>query len=146
MAEDFDFSKITASSEKLAKTHESTIKHLIKSSQNEKSKAELVKNHIKLLKEELKINKDLKPKEIKAIEAEIKATKNATKTTKKFGQSMKDAGAGLIKSIGKMAIDTALAVPTTIMNFMDATWGVNYFTSATKEFACPAIHPMHMLG
>ena len=146
MAEDFDFSKITASSEKLAKTHESTIKHLIKSSQNEKSKAELVKNHIKLLKEELKINKDLKPKEIKAIEAEIKATKNATKTTKKFGQSMKDAGAGLIKSIGKMAIDTALAVPKTIMNFMDATSGVNDFTSATKEFAGTALHPMHMLG
>ena len=58
MAEDFDFSKINASSEKLAKTHESTIKHLIKSSQNERSKAEIVKNHIKLLKEELKINKD----------------------------------------------------------------------------------------
>ena len=146
MAEDFDFSKINASSEKLAKTHESTIKHLIKSSQNEKSKAELVKNHIKLLKQELKINKDLKPKEIKAIEAEIKATKNATKTTKKFGESMKDAGAGLIKSIGKMAIDTALAVPRTILNFMDATSGVNDFTSATKEFAGTLGAPLHLLG
>ena len=59
MAEDFDFSKINASSEKLAKTHESTIKHLIKSAQTEKSKAMLVENHIKLLKQELKINKDL---------------------------------------------------------------------------------------
>jgi hypothetical protein len=146
MAEDFDFSKINASSEKLAKTHESTIKHLIKSSQNEKSKAELVKNHIKLLKQELKINKDLKPREVKAIEAEIKATKNATKTTKTFGKTMKDAGAGLIKSIGKMAIDTALAVPKTILNFMDATSGVNDFTSATKEFAGTALHPMHMLA
>ena len=106
MAEDFDFSKINASSEKLAKTHESTIKHLIKSSQNERSKAEIVKNHIKLLKEELKINKDLKPKEVKAIEAEIKATKNATKTTKHFGQQMKDAGAGLIKSLGKKVMAT----------------------------------------
>jgi hypothetical protein len=146
MAEDFDFSKINASSEKLARTHESTIKHLIKSSKDEKSKAELVKNHIKLLKQELKINKDLKPKEIKAIEDEIKATKNATKTTKKFGQSMKDAGAGLIKSIGKMAIDTALAVPRTIMNFMDATSGVNDFTSATKEFAGTLGAPLHLLG
>ena len=49
MAEDFDFEKINKSSEKLAKTHESSIKHLIKSAQNEKLKAELVKNHIKML-------------------------------------------------------------------------------------------------
>jgi hypothetical protein len=146
MAEDFDFSKIQASSEKLAKTHESTIKHLIKSARNEEQKSALVKNHIRLLKEELKINKDLKPKEIKAIEAEIKATKNSTKATQDFGTKIKDAGAGLIKSIGKMALDTALAVPRTIMNFMDATSGVNDFTSATKEFAGTALHPMHMLG
>ena len=146
MAEDFDFSKIIASSEKLAKTHESTIKHLIKSAKTEEHKADLVKNHIRLLKEELKINKDLKPKEIKAIEAEIKATKNSTKATRDFGSKIKDAGAGLIKSIGKMAMDTALAVPRTIANFMDATSGVQDFTSATKEFAGTALHPMHMLG
>ena len=146
MAEDFDFSKIIASSEKLAKTHESTIKHLIKSAKTEEQKADLVKNHIRLLKEELKINKDLKPKEIKAIEAEIKATKNSTKATRDFSTRIKDAGAGLIKSIGKMALDTALAVPRTIMNFMDATSGVQDFTSATKEFAGTALHPMHMLG
>ena len=146
MAEDFDFSKINASSEKLAKTHESTIKHLIKSAQTEKSKAMLVENHIKLLKQELKINKDLHPKEVKAIEAEIKATKNATKTTKAFGQKMKDAGAGIVKSLFGMAKDTALAVPKTIANFMDATSGVNDFTSATKEFAGTLLHPMHMLG
>ena len=146
MAEDFDFSKIQASSEKLAKTHESTIKHLIKSARTEEQKSALVKNHIRLLKEELKINKDLKPKQIKAIEAEIKATKNSTKATHSFGEKIKDAGAGLIKSIGKMALDTALAVPRTIMNFMDATSGVNDFTSATKEFAGTALHPMHMLG
>ena len=146
MAEDFDFTKINQSSEKLAKTHESTIKHLIKSSANEKTKAKLVANHIKLLKEELKTNKDLKPKEIKAIEAEIKATKNATKTTKDFGAQMKDAGAGLVKSFAKMALDTALAVPKTIMNFMDASTGAADFTSATKEFAGTALHPMHMLA
>jgi hypothetical protein len=146
MAEDFDFTKINQSSEKLAKTHESTIKHLIKSSTNEKTKAQLVANHIKLLKEELKINKDLKPKEIKAIEAEIKATKNATKTTKNFGAQMKSAGAGLISSIGKMALATAIAVPKTVLNFMDAGSGVKDFTSATKEFAGPLLHPMHMLG
>ena len=52
MAEDFDFEKINKSSEKLAKTHESSIKHLIKSAQTEKLKAELVKNHIKMLKED----------------------------------------------------------------------------------------------
>ena len=92
MAEDFDFEKINKSSEKLAKTHESSIKHLIKSAQTEKLKAELVKNHIKMLKEELKINKTLKPEQVKAIEKEIKATKNATKTTRTFGKAMKDAG------------------------------------------------------
>ena len=146
MAEDFDFTKINQSSEKLAKTHESTIKHLIKSSATEKTKAQLVANHIKLLKEELKINKDLKPKEIKAIEAEIKATKNATKTTKNFGAQMKSAGAGLISTIGRMALATAMAVPKTVLNFMDAGSGVKDFTSATKEFAGTLLHPMHMLG
>ena len=146
MAEDFDFEKINKSSEKLAKTHESSIKHLIKSAENEKVKAELVKNHIKLLKQELKINKELKPKEIEAIEKEIKATKNATKTTKTFGATMKDAGAGMVKGLINMAKQSALAVPKTIMNFMDATSGVTDFTSATKEFAGTLLHPMHMLA
>jgi hypothetical protein len=146
MAEDFDFEKINRSSEKLAKTHESSIKHLIKSAQTEKLKTELVKNHIKMLKEELKINKTLKPEQVKAIEAEIKATKNATKTTKDFGEKMKDAGAGIIRSLVKMATDSALAVPRTIANFMDASSGIKDFTSATKEFAGTALHPMHMLA
>ena len=146
MAEDFDFDKINKSSEKLAKTHESSIKHLIRSAETEKMKAALVKNHIKMLKEELRTNKKLKPEQIKAIEKEIKATKNATKTTREFGAKMKDAGKGLIKSIGKMALDTAMAIPRTIMNFMDATSGVKDFTSATKEFAGTALHPMHMLA
>jgi len=146
MAEDFDFEKINRSSEKLAKTHESSIKHLIKSAQTEKLKTELVKNHIKMLKEELKTNKTLKPAQIKAIEAEIKATKNATKTTKDFGEKMKDAGAGIIRSLVKMATDSALAVPRTIVNFMDASSGIKDFTSATKEFSGTILHPMHMLA
>jgi len=146
MAEDFDFEKINKSSEKLAKTHESSIKHLIKSAQNEKVKAELVKNHIKMLKEEIKINKTLKPEQIKAIEKEIKATKNATKTTRTFGKAMKDAGSGLVKSLLNIAKDTALAVPKTILNFMDASSGIKDFTSATKEFAGTVLHPMHMLA
>lgn len=146
MAEDFDFEKINKSSEKLAKTHESSIKHLIKSAETEKMKAALVKNHIKMLKEELSTNKKLKPEQIKAIEKEIKATKNATKTTREFGAKMKDAGANIAKGLFNMVKDTALAVPKTIMNFMDATSGVKDFTSATKEFAGTVLHPMHMLG
>ena len=146
MAEDFDFDKINKSSEKLAKTHESSIKHLIKSAETEKMKAALVKNHIKMLKEELSINKKLKPEQVKAIEKEIKATKNATKTTRDFGAKMKDAGANIAKGLFNMVKDTALAVPKTIMNFMDATSGVKDFTGATKEFAGTILHPMHMLG
>ncbi len=146
MAEDFDFEKINKSSEKLAKTHESSIKHLIKSAQTEKLKAELVKNHIKMLKEELKINKTLKPEQVKAIEKEIKATKNATKTTRTFGKAMKDAGEGIVKGLLNMVKDTALAVPKTILNFMDASSGIKDFTSATKEFAGTALHPMHVLA
>ncbi len=88
---------------------------------------------IKMLKEELRTNKKLKPEQIKAIEKEIKATKNATKTTREFGAKMKDAGKGLIKSIGKMALDTAMAIPRTIMNFMDATSGVKDFHFCHKR-------------
>ena len=137
---------LSKSSEKLAKTHESSIKTLIKSAETEKMKAALVKNHIKMLKEELRINKKLKPEQIEAIEKEIKATKNATKTTRDFGSKMKEAGKNIASGLFNMVKDTAMAVPRTIMNFMDATSGVKDFTSATKEFAGTALHPMHMLA
>ena len=146
MADDIDLDKVNQEIKGFGGILNSTTKTLLAYAKTDKDRKKILEQEVKYQQQRLKKDKKISDEERSSIEKQIKQTKVITKTTLTFGEQMKNAGAGLIKSFARMALDTALAVPKTIMHFMDASTGAADFASATKEFAGTALHPMHMLA
>ena len=146
MADEIDVDKINKDLKGFGGILNSTTKTLLAYAKTDKDRKKILELELKFQQQKLKKNKKISDEERASIEKQIKQTKVLTKTTDTFGERMKKAGKGLVTGLLGMVKDTALAVPKTIMNMMDASSGVKDFTSATKEFAGTALHPMHMLA
>ena len=125
--------KATSETKKFARNLTSSVSTLVRSASNEKQRNLIIKNHIKNLNEQIKIEQSLKTvdqEKIKHIKEEINATKQLNTGFKFAIPNLKDFGAAL----GKYALDTAKSTVKTAANFLDAGVRVKKYSDLSKEY------------
>ena len=125
--------KATNETKKFARNLTSSVSALLKNASNEKQRNQILKEHIKNLKEEIKLEEAKKivdKEKIKHIQQEIKSSKDLTTGFKIAIPNLKDFGA----AVGKYAWDVGKSTVKTAANFIDAGVRVKKYSDLSKEY------------